>query len=129
MSTTFDNQKQRFEAAPWKPKEQRGTKMNNAPSDPPVVRLETPEHFATEDSTARYVPKSVQGKYATSNIPRFSMPPNLYGPARSHFIVASTTSANTVDRQRSYAMLRRMSADGDEMAAIALTALDGLIIE
>jgi hypothetical protein len=42
--------------------------------------------------------------------------------------VALTTSANLVDRQRSLDQLRRMAANGDEMAAEVVKALNGLII-
>lgn len=127
--TSFDDYQQRFRADDWKPKDQRGTKMNNASGDPPVVRLETPEHLATEDNTAQYVPKGQARDFRTSNIPRFLMPPNLYGPVRSHFIVASTTSAPLLDRQRSLAQLRTMAANGDEMAADAFKALNGIEIK
>ncbi len=105
------------------------TPMQILPSDIPVERIPMPENFSSEeDATHLYIPKGTEN-YATSLQPRFNLPAGIYGPVRSHFIVASTVSANAVDRQRSLDQLRRMSADGDAMAADALKALDGLEIK
>jgi hypothetical protein len=94
-----------------------------------VVRLETPEHFATEDSTARYVPKSVQGKYATSNMPRIVLPYVEDGAVRNHAVVATTTSAAKVERERSWKQLQMMAADGNESAQTIVKSFEGLVIE
>lgn len=82
---------------------------------------------ATEPSNVSlYQPK---GEYRTSLQPHVQIPPNIWGPVRNHFIMASSVSANPVDRQRSFAQLVRMADTGDEMAADALQALNGLEIK
>jgi hypothetical protein len=100
--------------------------MNHLKDEPPVTVVDGRDHFATESSNVSlYQPK---GEYRTSLQQHFPIPPTVYGPVRNHFIMASSVSANPVDRQRSLDMLHRMKDNGDEAAAIALTALDGLII-
>lgn len=101
--------------------------MNHLKDELLVTVVDGRDHFATEpDNTHLYQPK---GEYRTSLQQYFAVPQNIWGPVRNHFIVASSVSANPVDRQRSLDQLRRMSADGDAMAAVALEALDGLEIK
>jgi hypothetical protein len=88
------------------------------------MQVATPKSFATEeDATNLYQPKG-----RTSLQQHFPIPPTIWGAVRNHFVVVSLISANTVDRQLSLDQLRRMADDGDEMAADAVKALNGLII-
>ena len=107
---------------------ERNTPMVGATGDIPVVRVEVPEHYATEeDATHLYQPKGLQ--YETSMAKtRFALPP-CDGPVRSHATVALTESAIMVDRQRSWKMLHRMADAGDEMAQAVLEALKGFTLE
>jgi hypothetical protein len=74
--------------------------MQTAPNDIPVERLNQ-DFGATEPSNVSlYQPK---GEYRTSLQPHVQIPPNIWGPVRNHFIMASSVSANPVDRQRSFA--------------------------
>jgi hypothetical protein len=79
-------------------KEKIMTIMQNAPGDPTVTRIDNMDFGATEpDNTSLYQPKS---EYATSNMPRFTLPPNVYGPVRNLAVVVMTESVNSVDRDR-----------------------------
>jgi hypothetical protein len=99
------------------------------PTAPVVTRTPMREHFATEpDNTHLYIPKG-QTDTTSMQKTRFQIPAEIYGPVHNHAVVALTTSANIVDRRRSYDQLIRMSDAGDEMAAIALSAIRGLVIE
>lgn len=101
--------------------------MNHLKDELFVTVVDGRDHFATEPSNlSLYQPK---GEYRTSLQQHFAIPPNICGPVRNHFVMVSSLSANPVDRQRSLDQLRRMSADGDAMAADALQALDGLEIK
>jgi hypothetical protein len=104
------------------------TRMNNAAGDPLVTRNQMPEHYATEeDATHLYRPKGMQ--YTTSmQQTRFVLPNDVYGPVRSHAIVALTESAIMVDRQRSWAQIKRMADAGDEQAQSVITALQGFTL-
>ena len=84
-----------------------------------------PEHFATEPSNVHlYIPKGQIDTTSTQKT-RFNLPPNVHGPVRNHAVVALTTSANILDRRRSYEQLIRMSDARDEMATAALEAMSG----
>ena len=99
------------------------TTLPNPPQGVAVQRINTDYVSSEPDNTSLYQPKS---EYRTSLQQHFPIPPNIWGSVRNHFVVASSLSGNPVDRQRSLDQLRRMSADGDAMAAIALEALRGL---
>jgi hypothetical protein len=101
--------------------------MNHLKNELPVTVVDGKDHFATEPSNVPVYQH--KGEYRTSLQQHFPIPQNIWGPVRNHFIMASSVSANPVDRQRSLDQLRRMSADGDAMAADALQALDGLEIQ
>ena len=95
--------------------------MNNAPGDPPVTRIDHKDFGATEpDNTSLYQPKR---EYATSNMPRSTLPPNVFGPVRNLAVVIMTESANRVDRDRCLEQLITMADNGDEMARAVLNAL------
>jgi hypothetical protein len=106
------------------------TVMKSALVDPVVTRLDLPEHFSSEpDNTALYIPKGRERDQRTSNMPRFTLPQNVYGPIRNLAIVCCTESASTVERLRCWEQLKRCANDGDEMAQTVVTALRGLVIE
>lgn len=107
---------------------ERYTPMVSATGDIPVVRVEVPEHFASEeDATHLYRPKGMQ--YETSmQQTRFQLPP-CDGPVRAHATVALTASAIMIDRQRSWAQLKRMADAGDEQAVAVLEALQGFTLD
>lgn len=101
--------------------QETGTIMQNAPGDPTVTRSDNMDFGATEpDNTSLYQPK---GEYRTSNMPRFTLPPNVYGPVRNLAVVYMTESASTIDRRRSLDQLITMADNGDEMARAVLDAL------
>lgn len=105
------------------PEQTQPTKMNNTFGDPPVTRVNHPEHFSSEpDNTKFYIPKG-QGEAYSSLHPRVQLPFVEDGSARNHAVVVTTTSAALIDRQRSYANLVRMAAQGNESADTMLTAL------
>lgn len=119
------------------------TRIHNAENDLPVHRVELPEHFATEDdATHLYVPKS-QAKTVkqlvdrfkngedglTSMVPRTMLPWVNDGSVRNHAVVATTTSAALIERQRSYKQLQTMAAAGNEDAVATLEALKDFVIE
>jgi hypothetical protein len=104
---------------------ERYTPMVSATGDIPVVRVEVPEHFASEeDATHLYRPKGMQ--YETSmQQTRFVLPNDVYGPVRNLAVVCLTTSADHIERKRCWQQLHRMRDAGDEMAAAVLEALQG----
>jgi hypothetical protein len=89
------------------------TRMVSADGDPVVTRVNHPEHYATE----------------TSMVPRIQLPWVSDGAVRNHAVVATTTSASLIDRQRSWKMLTIMAAAGNEDAETTLKALEGFVIE
>jgi len=106
------------------------TRMNGADGDISVTRVELPEHCATEDdNTHLYIPKGRERDQRTSNMPRFTLPKNVYGPIQNLAIVCCTESASTVERLRCWEQLKRCANDGDEMAQTVVIALRGLVIE
>lgn len=123
--------------------QRKNTRIHNAESDLPVHRVELPEHFATEDdATHLYVPKS-QAKTVKQLVDRFrdgedgltSMQPRTMLPwvndnaVRNHAVVAATTSASLIDRQRSWKQLQTMAAAGSDDAVATLEALKDFKIE
>jgi hypothetical protein len=99
----------------------------NDPNAPFATPVPIPEHYATEaDNTHLYVPK---GDVFTSMQPRITLPYVEDGAVRNHAVMATTTSANTVDRQRSLAQLKRMAADANDGAVTMMEALKDLVIE
>jgi hypothetical protein len=121
----------------------KNTRIHNAENDLPVHRVELPEHFATEDdATHLYVPKS-QAKTVKQLVDRFrdgedgltSMQPRTMLPwvndnaVRNHAVVATTTSASLIDRQRSWKQLQTMAAAGSDDAVATLEALKDFKIE
>jgi hypothetical protein len=125
-SGTLSNQIQNWKR---KSKGNHMTTMNTAPGDPPVERAQMSEHFSSEqDATHLYRPKGMQ--YETSmQQTRFVLPNDVYGPVRSHAIVALTPSAIMVDRRRSWEQLHRMADAGDEQAIAVLEALQGFTLD
>ena len=121
---SYENYAKRFESAPWQPKEQRTVMENTPEGSGPVERLELPEHMSTEPPQ-QYIAKG-QTSFQQSG---FIIPPNVDGPVLNHMRVALCTSANTVDRRRSYENLVRMRDAGDESAKAALDAMVGLVIK
>ena len=104
--------------------------LTQSSNTPTATRVLSPEHFSSEpDNTALYIPKGRERDHRTSNMPRFTIPAQIYGPVRNHAVVALTTSANIVDRRRSLTQLRTMAANGDEQAIVVLEALQGLTLE
>ena len=125
--TTFDDYSKLYQGADWKPKAQR-TVMANPPEGMTVERVEFPEHFATEqDATYLYRPKGQD--YRTSNMARIVLPYVEDGAVLNHARVATTVSANKVDRERSWKQLHTMAAAGNESAVTMLKSLEGLVIE
>jgi hypothetical protein len=117
----------------------KNTRIHNAENDLPVHRVELPEHFATEDSNVHlYVPKS-QAKTVQHLVDRFrgndeltSMQPRVQLPwisdnaVRNHAVMVTTTSASTIERQRSLAQLKTMAAAGNDDATAILASLKDL---
>jgi hypothetical protein len=110
-------------AEPWKPKEQR-TVMANPPEGLTVTRDQMPERIASE-LPQQYIAKG-QTSFQQSG---FLIPPGVSGPVLNHMRVALCTSANTVDRRRSYENLVRMRDAGDESAKAALEAMNVFTLE
>jgi hypothetical protein len=88
-------------------------KMTNAEGDPVVTRVNHPDHYATE----------------TSMVPRVQLPYVPEPAVRNLAVVATTTSAATIDRQRALAQLKTMAATGDADAITMMEALKDLVIE
>jgi hypothetical protein len=65
----------------------------------------------------------------TSMQTRFNLPYVPDNAVLNHARVATMTSANTVDRQRSLKQIQVMAAAGNESAITMLQALDGLVIK
>jgi len=108
------------------------TQHANDPNIPAVTRIAVPERFSSEpDNTHLYIPKSMQGQMDTTSMQktRFHIPAKIYGPVRNHAVVVLTTSANIVDRRRSWEQLHRMADAGDEQAINVLEAMSGLSLE
>ena len=100
-------------------------KMNSALGDLPVTRVETDFSATAKDTTVFYRPKNTVGP--TSMQQRIVLPYVQDGAVMNHGRMATTVSANKVDRERSYNQLKRMSTAGNADAATMLKALSTLL--
>ena len=119
--SSYDDYKQRFQAESWQP---RGTKMNNSPSDPSVIRLEMPERIASEPDLAH--------KWATSMQPHFTGLVQVNdGIIRNHQTILFCESANTDIRLRAKHELARNAREGNLEAIAVLSQFNesGLAID
>jgi hypothetical protein len=84
--------------------------MINADGDPSVTRVNHPEHYS-----------SLQPRIRLPHVPDESV--------LNYARMVTTTSAATIDRQRSLAQLKRMAASGDDCAIKMLAYLDEVAAE